>query len=249
VKRAILTSLTTLALASALSAQTAQQPLRILMLTGGGYHDYANQKNILSKGISERVPATFTIDDAGVKNDVKMARHNTPGWSRNFDLVLYNICFADVKDNAWSEAIVREHVTTQVPAMVIHCSIHSYNFRGDSPIWSMFMGVRSQRHQRQMPITVEVLQPQHPIVASLPSSWPNPLSELYEILDLYPTATALAQAFGEESKKNQPVIWTNRFAGVRVFGTTLGHHNELMQSKEYLDMIAAGVLWVTGRER
>jgi type 1 glutamine amidotransferase len=216
-------------------------------MTGGGFHDYPAQKEILPKGITDRVNAAFTIDDAGTKTDVKMARHGTPGWSRNFDLVIYNICFADVKDNAWSEAIVREHVVNQVPAMVIHCAIHTYNFRGDSPIWSMFMGVRSQRHQRQMPITVEVVDAKHAVMANFPASWPNPQAELYEILDVYPTATVLAHAFGEESKKNQPVFWTNRFAGVRVFGTTIGHHNQTMQSKEYLDLIANGVLWATNK--
>jgi type 1 glutamine amidotransferase len=161
--------------------------------------------------------------------------------------VVYNICFADVRDNEWSEAIVREHVVSGVPAVVLHCTMHSYNFRGHSPIWSMFLGVRTQRHQRQMPYTVEVLEPKHPIMANFPGPWKTPQGELYEILDVYPTATPLAHAFGEESKKNQPTIWTNRFAGVRVFGTTIGHHNETMLTPTYLDLLGAGVLWAANK--
>jgi len=142
---------------------------------------------------------------------------------------------------------VRAHVASKVPAVVLHCTMHSYNFRGDSPIWSQFLGVRTQRHQRQMPYTVETLRPEHPVMAKFPASWRTPQGELYEILEVFPTATPLAHAFGEESKKHQPTVWTNQFEGVRVFGTTMGHHNETMQSKEYLDLLAAGVLWATDR--
>jgi type 1 glutamine amidotransferase len=64
---------------------------------------------------------------------------------------------------------------------------------------------------------------------------------------VYPTAIPLAHAFGEESKKNQVTIWANQFAGVRVFGTTIGHHNETMQTTTYLDLVAKGVLWATNK--
>ena len=240
-----------LALAFALAGRAAAQsnaPLRVLYITGGGYHDYAAQKDIIAKGLSERLNARVTIDDeAGKNSGFRVSRHKDPNWLRDFDVVVYNICFADVKDNEWSEAIVRAHVQRQVPAVVLHCTMHSYNFRGDSPIWSMFLGVRTQRHQRQMAITNEVVKADHPILAGFPATWPNAQGELYEILDVYPTATPLLQAFGEESKKMQPTVWVNRFAGVKVFGTTLGHHNETMQSKEYLDLVAAGLKWVIAR--
>jgi type 1 glutamine amidotransferase len=226
----------------------AQAPLRVLLITGGGYHDYTNQKEIIAKGLGERINARFTVDhEAGPNSAARVSRHKSAGWVRDFDIVIYNICFADVRDNEWSEAIVREHVTHQIPAVVLHCTMHSYNYRGDSPVWSMFLGVRTQRHQRQMPYTVEALQPKHPIMVNFPAPWRTPQGELYEILDVYPTATPLAQAFGEESQKQQVTVWTNRFAGVRVFGTTIGHHNETMQTKAYMDLLASGVLWAAGK--
>ena len=140
------------ALAALVSAPAAAQtaPLRVLLLTGGGYHDYPAQKEILAKGITDRINARVTIDDeAGRNSAARISRHNNPDWLKDVDVVVYNICFADVKDNAWSEAIVRAHVAAKVPAVVLHCTMHSYNFRGDSPIWSEFLGVRTQRHQRQ----------------------------------------------------------------------------------------------------
>jgi type 1 glutamine amidotransferase len=194
------------------------------------------------------VNAVFTVDhEAAANSAARVSRHTAPGWSREFDVVLYNICFADVRDNAWSEAIVREHVTQKVPAVVVHCTIHSYNYRGDSPIWSRFLGVRSQRHQRQMPYTVEALQPKHPIMLNFPSPWLTPQGELYEILEVFPTATPLAHALGQESGKHQVTIWTNEFEGVRVFGTTTGHHNETMLTKTYMDLLASGLLWAANK--
>jgi type 1 glutamine amidotransferase len=232
----------------ALAQARTTPPLRVLLITGGGYHDYNAQKDILAKGMAERVNATFTIDhEAGTNSGARVSRHRTPGWSRDFDVILYNVCLADVRDAEWAEAIVREHVTRQVPAVVLHCTMHSYNFRGDAPIWSLFLGVRTQRHQRQMPYNVETLAPTHPIMMPFAASWQTPQGELYEILDVYPTATPLAHAFGAESKKHQVTVWTNRFAGVRVFGTTIGHHNETMATRQYLDLLASGLLWAANK--
>lgn len=223
-------------------------PLRVLLLTGGGYHDYPAQKEILAKGLTDRISARVTIDDeAGRNSAARISRHNDPDWLKDVDVVVYNVCFADVRDNAWSEAIVRAHVAAKVPAVVLHCTMHSYNFRGDSPIWSEFLGVRTQRHQRQMPYTVEAVTAQHPIMANFPTPWRTPQGELYEMLEVFPTATVLAHAYGEESKKHQPTIWTNEFQGVRVFGTSIGHHNETMETKQYLDVVAAGLLWAVNR--
>lgn len=230
------------------SAQQPPAPLRVLLVTGGGYHDYEAQGPILVNGITARINAKVTVDfQAGKSSSGRISRHETRGWSRDFDVVIYNVCLADIRDVDHAERIVREHVTMQVPAVVIHCAMHSYNYRGDAPIWSMFLGVRTQRHQRQMPFTVEALQPSHPIMAGFPAPWRTPQGELYEILEVYPTATPLAQAFGEESKKQQVTVWTNRFAGVRVFGTTIGHHNETMQTDTYLDLIASGLLWAANK--
>ncbi|MEX1184368.1 MAG: ThuA domain-containing protein [Gemmatimonadota bacterium] len=226
----------------------AVAPLRVLLVTGGGWHDYDAQKTILADGIRARVDAEITIDhEAGDDSAARITRHRDAAWAEAFDLVVYNICFSGVRDLEWTESIVRAHVAHQVPAVVIHCSVHSYNYERDSPIWSMFIGVESHRHQRQVPFTVEALEPQHPIMQAVTMPWRTPQGELYEIVDVHPTATPLAHAFGEGSGENQVTIWTNRFAGVRVFGTTIGHHNETMQTDTYLDLIAAGVLWAANR--
>jgi uncharacterized protein len=229
-------------------AVAAQQPLRVLLVTGGGYHDYDAQKGILTEGIAARANVTFTVDhEAGARSDARLTRHATDAWANDFDVVVYDICFADVTDAEYVERIVRAHVARQLPAVVLHCTMHSYNYRGDNPVWSMFLGVRTRRHQRQMPFTVEALAPEHPVMAGFAAPWRTPQGELYEILDVYPTATPLAHALGEESGQHHVNVWVNRFAGVRVFGTTIGHHNETVSTDTYLDLVARGLLWAVGR--
>ena len=45
------------------------------------------------------------------------------------------------------------------------------------------------------------------------------------------------------TQKNHPCIWTNRYGKARVFGTTIGHHNQTMETEAYLGYLTRGLLW------
>ena len=47
-------------LATSLFAEEAK-PLKALMITGGGYHDYKNQKKIIAEGVSARANVEWTV--------------------------------------------------------------------------------------------------------------------------------------------------------------------------------------------
>jgi type 1 glutamine amidotransferase len=64
---------------------------------------------------------------------------------------------------------------------------------------------------------------------------------------LWPNVTPLAKAYGEDTKKDHVVIWTNTHGKGRIFATTLGHTNETMEHAVYLDLVARGMLWALGR--
>ena len=42
-------------------------------------------------------------------------------------------------------------------------------------------------------------------------------------------------------------MWTSKFGKARVFGTSLGHHNETMQTEVWMNMVSRGVLWSIGK--
>jgi type 1 glutamine amidotransferase len=223
-------------------------PLRVLMITGGGWHDYEAQQSILRDGLSERVHVEITTDhEAGKDSGQKISRHENTDWARDFDLVLYNMCFADIRDVEWSKQIVQAHVDHQVPAVVLHCALHSYNYHRDDDTWQRFAGVKSYRHQSRKPFTVEVLAQDHPVMANFPSQWTTPAGELYNIEEVFETATPLAHAYGEDRGRHEVNIWVNEYQGVQVFGTTIGHHNVTMSDPVYLDLVASGLLWSAGK--
>jgi type 1 glutamine amidotransferase len=44
------------------------------------------------------------------------------------------------------------------------------------------------------------------------------------------------------------VAWTNLHKSkTRVFSTTIGHNNATVEDDRYLDFVARGILWATGR--
>ena len=80
-----------------------------------------------------------------------------------------------------------------------------------------------------------------------PGSWRTPNGELYVIEKTWANCEPLATAYGQDTQQQHPVIWTNEYGKAKLFGTTLGHHNETMLSDEWLDVVARGTLWVCGK--
>jgi type 1 glutamine amidotransferase len=75
----------------------------------------------------------------------------------------------------------------------------------------------------------------------------RPKDELYKNEKLWENFVPLATAYGEDTKKDHHVIWTNHYGEGRVFGTTLGHGNSTMQDPVYLDLVTRGLLWACGK--
>jgi uncharacterized protein len=220
--------------------------IRALYVTGGGFHDFVAQETILPPGLAQRARIDWTIDHtAGKSTDTRIARHQNTDWTEAFDVVLYNMSFSHVVDADWIGRVAGAHRTSGVPAVILHGAVHSYR-RSESRAWGELMGAFSMRHDRQRPLTVESVAPDHPILRGFPAKWDTINEELYEIERVWPGMTPLAQAFSVESKKHHPVIWTNTAGKARVFVTSLGHNNEMMADPIYLDLVSRGLLWTLG---
>lgn len=225
-----------------LSAQD-EKSINALLLTGGGYHDYENQKTILTEGLSERVNLKWTIvhKDAAATKELL----SKPGWADSFDVVVYNICHADETDAAFVKSVTETH-SKGLPAIIIHCTLHSYHWKTNSDDWTRFIGVTSMRHGKQHPITVTVTGAGHPIMKKLPATWTTPAGELYHIAKVWDTATVLADGTIDAGESKHAVAWVNEFGKSKVFGFSIGHHNETMASADFLNLVANGLLWSTG---
>lgn len=232
------------------------KPLKILLITGGCCHSYSTQKDILKKGIEERINATVEqihVDDKGTKPPLPIL--GNPDYAKGYDLVIHDECGADISDLETIKGVLKPHVDG-TPGVVLHCAMHSYRQKDfaqpvtkseDRTIWFDFLGLQSTGHGAQKPIDVHFLpDAKSPITAGM-ADWTTGNEELYNNITKLPTLTPLAT--GKQGNDEKVVIWTNLYSDkkVRVFGTTLGHNDATVQDPKYLDLIAKGVLWATNK--
>lgn len=221
------------------------KPLRALLITGGCCHDYPRQKDILPSGISARANVEWTVvQDPRTGTTGKVDVYAKDDWARGYDVIVHNECFADEKEVAWVERILKPH-REGVPAVVIHCTMHCY--RAPTDEWFKFCGVTSRRHGSHFAYPMKVAAADHPIVRDLPASWETPKEELYIIEKVWPTTTPLATGYSHETKHDEVNVWINTYGQGRVFGTTIGHYNQTMEEKWFLDLTARGLLWACGK--
>ncbi len=236
-------------LGSTLLAAEKAAPLKALLITGGCCHDYEAQKKILSEGISSRANVVWTIIHEGgsEEKEHKFSIYEKKDWIKDFDVVVHNECSGKVTEVPFIEGIVSAHTNSGVPAVVIHCSMHSYR-ESTTDEWRKLLGVSSYRHQARRGFDVVTIKPEHPVMKGWPAKWHDKEDELYEIKKVWPDCTPLAKSLTPKKDGDEhPSIWVNHYGKTRVFGTTLGHFNETMQTKEYLDLVTRGLLWACNK--
>ena len=242
--------LLTLALCFVASTGLAQdQPkLKGLLITGGCCHDYDNQKLIITAGLSQRLSIAFdVVHEGGTGRDHQVSVYKEPGWATKYNVIVHNECFGGVADDAFVKSIAQAHFAG-VPAVFVHCSLHSYRSAPTgAEAWRELIGVTSVRHEKHRAVVTQNVNEHHPIMTGFPLEWKTPQGELYIIQKVWPNAVPLLQAYGQDTKQVHTVAWTNQFGRARVFGTSLGHHNETMNHENWLGMFARGTAWACGK--
>jgi type 1 glutamine amidotransferase len=235
-----------LSLTSAAFAAEPQAPLRALLITGGCCHNYPFQSQQLTNALTKFASVEWTVlNEGGRGTRAEIALYDKPDWAKGYDVVVHNECFADTTNQVYIRKITEAH-RAGVPAVVIHCAMHTYRAT-DIDDWREFLGVTSRRHDHQSRYPVKKVAGEHPILRDLPDSWTTPMDELYVIEKLWPNAKALATSKSERDGQDYPVIWTNQYGKARVFGTTYGHSDDTFRDPVFLAYVSRGVLWAAGR--
>ena len=227
-----------------------QERIRALVITGGCCHDYAGEAKILMDTMATEAPVDWTVvletEGRATWTRTKLRLYNQPDWAEGYDIVVHNECFANVDDADFVRKIVAGH-ENGLPAVVIHCSMHSYRALA-SDEWREFLGVTSRRHTPQHRVAVRVQDANHPAMKAFPLDWVTPMDELYVIEKLWPDAESLASAIDPETGKEHPLVWTNDYRGARVFGTTLGHGAVTWDDPTFRDLLVRGFKWAVDRQ-
>lgn len=219
--------------------------LKALYVGGGCCHDYDTQKLLIKAGLEAR--ANIEVDivhQGGTTTDAMIDLYKDPDWAAGYDVVLHHECFAAVKDKDFVDGILKPH-RDGVPAVVIHCAMHCY--RVDDDRWFKFCGVRSHGHGKHYPHEVLNVNAAHPVMETFPAGWWSPQGELYHVAEVYETTTPLATSKDTEQGQDHLSVWANDYEGTRVFGTTLGHHNEVFEAPEFMELLTRGTLWAAGK--
>ncbi len=237
----VLFVITLCCLPATLWAADAPKPIKALLVTGGCCHDYQTQKNIIKEGLEARAHIEVTVvHEGGNTTNTKIPLYQDPNWAEGYDIVLHNECFAAVKDPAWTARVLKPH-QEGLPGVVIHCAMHCY--RDGTDQWFKFCGVTSHRHGAQYPHAVYNYDADHPIMQGFGPAWTNPQGELYHIAKVWDTAHVLGASKEKNQGDEHVCVWTNQYGDAKVFGTTLGHHNETMEADTFLNMLTRGTLW------
>lgn len=226
-----------------------QKRLRALVISGGCCHDYNTQNKILIENIAKALPVDWTVlIEGGRGSDGRVALYETPNWTKGFDIVVHNECYANVDDPKLIRQIAAGH-KNGVAAIVIHCSLHSYR-TATIDDWREFMGATSRHHTQAHNISVKIDDPQSSIVKGIPAGYRTPVDELYVIEKFWPTAKSLASAVSPDDPKiSYPIMWTNDYQGARVFGTSLGHGMDTWNDPVFQDLLVRAFKWAVKREQ
>ena len=224
-------------------------PLKVLVVTGGCYHNYEYQTAQMTKEVGAKLDITWTVklEDCGDSNARQISLYDDPDWAKPYDVVVHNECFADTTDPEYIRKITTAH-KAGVPAVVVHCAMHTYR---DAKIddWREFLGVTSYYHEHQSRYPVHLMTGDHPVIKDFPTDWVTERDELYVIDKVWPGVNVLAVSISERTGKASPVIWVNDYHGTRVFGTTYGHSDATFRDPNFIDLLTRGIRWAAGREQ
>lgn len=246
----------TLAALTAVFAGAAEKskPIKALLVTGGGSHDYNAQTPTLTEGLKKRLNIDITVAKEGTDREHKHSLYTNPDWAKGYDVVIHNECFGMVKDVPFVERVAAPH-KAGVPAVILHATVHSYRY-AETDVWRDVIGQRSMRHEARQDLVVNVVDAKSPIMRGFPATWDDAGDELYVIEKAWPTITPLAKAHmkapknvkdPKDAKAEHVVVWTNSSGKNRTFATTLGHTDATMKTDVYLDLVARGLLWSIGK--
>ena len=196
---------------SSIQANDDAPKLRVLLVTGGGYHDYDFQTIAIKKAFKDRgIDIEWkVVNDGGKGTTAEIDFYKDPNWAKGWDVVIHNECFANTTNEEYIRSITDAH-KSGANAVVIHCAMHTYR-KAKIDDWREFLGVTSRRHEHKSKYVVKNVAADHPVMQSFPSTHTMPTDELYVIEKLWPNSKVLASSPSEKDGRLHPVFWTNQF--------------------------------------
>ncbi|MEM1094125.1 MAG: PVC-type heme-binding CxxCH protein [Bacteroidota bacterium] len=135
------------------------------------------------------------------------------------------------------------HVEAGKPLLLSHPATW-YNWKDWPRYNAELVGGGSRSHEKLQTFSVEVVQPNHPMMEGVPASF-EVFDELYRA-ELLPDANAVVLAIGRshETGKIYPVVWTRQVGEATVVMNTLGHDDRVHNLVAYKRILANTRDWL-----
>ncbi len=219
--------------------------LRVLVLSGGGYHDFAANLTRLLPAVAARQSMTLTelalnpADGAAPTSRRYLEEADLPA---EFDVILAY---------TQGDLALPEPVRARLLAFVhgggglvgLHCAADSHpGWAG----WDDLLRGRFERHPPYGEVVVNVCDTAHPVVAGLPQEW-SLRDEFYHLKDCaWDDKRVIMAGTSPEGGELRPVTWTREHGAGRVVYTILGHDLGAHGDARYQQLVAQALAWAGG---
>ena len=123
------------------------EPLKVLIVTGGCCHDYEFQSAAMIAGIPKHAKVDITLVNEGKGTDAKIPLYDDPNWAKPYDVIIHNECFANTKDEAYIRKITEAH-KAGTPAVVVHCAKHTNHNAEKNKLREFIVVTNKQQYQQ-----------------------------------------------------------------------------------------------------
>ena len=249
-KARIAATLLALALLPIVTAATAAETLRLLVVDGQNNHDWKAMTPPMKRALE--ATGRFTVDVATTPE----ANAPKEAWDAfRPEFAKYDAVLSNYNGQPWPEAVRKslvEYVKGGGGLVVVHAANNAF---AEWPEWNAMIGlgwrdntfgdrltvddqgkvVRTPKgegpgagHGPQHSYTIDVRDADHPVTKGMPAHWKHAKDELYHgqrgpAEDMHILASAHSAKDGGGTGANEPMIWTIPFGKGRVFTTVMGH--------------------------
>ena len=167
-----------------------------------------------------------------------------PDFAAGFAAVIYSPCDPECRD---MELVKRALATANsgVGTVLVHCAMHTFRH---VPEWTNLVGVRTITHDGYRGLDLKAPADRPAFFTDLSANWHTDGDELYPHDALLEGVAPLLKAYSVERQAEHVVAWTHRYGQGRVFGTSLGHDLQTVDTLPYQELLARGLAWAAGRD-
>jgi len=232
------------------TAIAADEPIKLLIITGDEYHDWQATTKALKGFLSKdgKIDVSVTTTPAKDLTDENLAKYDVL-------LLNYKDTAKGTDETKWSDAnkaALLKAVHDGKGLVIYHFASSAFT----NPNWVEFekivggwrtQGFHGPAHEFKVKKTAE----KHPISEGLPNEFDHNLDELYQNSMMVPGAVVLATAYSDPDKpkgtgKDEPIIWVNQYGKGRVYVNALGHDPNAISDPNYQAWMRHGIEWVGG---